>query len=46
MKNVNCIRREMEYLEKGATELFPTVNDLIPSIFTTALEAYQPLKPS
>lgn len=31
----------MEYLEKGATELFPTVNDLKPSIL-----AYQPLKPS
>lgn len=32
MKKVNCIGRQLEYLEKGAIELFPTINDLIPSI--------------
>lgn len=32
MKEVNCIRRELEYLEKETIELFSTINDIIPSI--------------
>lgn len=45
IQEVNCIKRELEYLDKRAVELFPTINNLDTSYssrlaFKTFLETF------